>query len=119
MESDFTAHFAAAWYRSWNAHDLDAILAHYSEDIEFTSPFVPRLAGHASGVVLGRSALRSYFASALRACPDLTFVPRYVFPGLRSLVLEYESVSGLLASEFMEFSAPPLVSRVSAHYTPR
>jgi hypothetical protein len=119
MDSDFAAHFAAAWYSSWNAHDLDAILAHYSDDIEFTSPFVPCLAGHASGVVLGRSALRSYFASALRSYPDLNFVPRRVFCGLRSLVVEYESVSGLLASEFMEFAAPPLVSRVSAHYIPR
>lgn len=119
MDRDFAAHFAAAWYSCWNAHDLDAILAHYSEDIEFTSPFVSRLAGNNSGVVLGRSALRSYFASALCSYPDLTFVPRRVFPGIRSLVLEYESVSGLLAAEFMEFAAPPLVSRVSAHYCSR
>ena len=31
--------FAADWLAAWNAHDLDAIIEHYDEDVVFSSPF--------------------------------------------------------------------------------
>ncbi|MGZ4271901.1 MAG: YybH family protein, partial [Solirubrobacteraceae bacterium] len=52
---------AAEWVSAWNAHDLDAILAHYAEDVTFASPFVAALTDEESGVIRGRAALRDYF----------------------------------------------------------
>jgi ketosteroid isomerase-like protein len=34
---------ALDWIEGWNRHDLDAILSHYADDVEFTSPFVVKL----------------------------------------------------------------------------
>ena len=34
------ARFADEWFAAWNAHDLDANLGHYADEIEFVSPFV-------------------------------------------------------------------------------
>jgi ketosteroid isomerase-like protein len=39
--------FGVAWLAAWNAHDLDAILARYHDDVVFSSPFAVELAGRA------------------------------------------------------------------------
>jgi ketosteroid isomerase-like protein len=41
--------FAAAWYAAWNAHDLEAILEHYADDVEMSSPLVAALTGEPGG----------------------------------------------------------------------
>jgi ketosteroid isomerase-like protein len=108
--------FAADWYAAWDAHDLDAIVAHYDEDVSFTSPFVVRLTGDPSGRLEGRDAVRSYFARALERYPDLRFEPLALMTGVDSVVLHYISVEGLLAAELMTLAADGRVTAVVAHY---
>ena len=107
---------AAEWVAAWNAHDLDAILAHYDEAVEFRSPFVARLTGDPAGVVRGRAALRDYFAAALAAYPALRFELHEVAVGVDSLVLRYTSVNGLQAYEEMTVGQGGRVTAVRAHY---
>lgn len=52
---------AQDWYAAWNAHDLDAVLGHYAEDVVFTSPFAARQDASPDGVVVGKPALRVYY----------------------------------------------------------
>ena len=52
--------FVREWLHGWNCHDLDAILAHYCEDMEMSSPYIAQMAGETSG--------------RLRACYELTLV---------------------------------------------
>src|SRR6266581_4159724 len=99
---DFTNQ-AQEWIAAWNAHDLERILAHYSEDVELVSPFVAKLTGRSEGVVRGKAALRDYFARGLQAYPALRFDFIRLYPGVRSCVLEYHSVNGLRTTEVMEF----------------
>lgn len=112
---DFQQH-CQDWIVVWNAHDLERILKHYSDDIDFCSPFVSKLTGSADGRIHGKPALRDYFAKGLRAYPDLKFEFIRVYPGVRSCVLEYQSVNQLRAAEVMEFDDNGLVCRVMAHY---
>ena len=70
-----------SWLAAWNAGDLDAIMAHYAEDVEHSSPTVARLLGEPSGVVRGKPALRAYFAKALAASPGLRFSPTRAYAG--------------------------------------
>src|SRR5881296_4785341 len=113
---DFTSH-AQEWIAAWNAHDLERILAHYSEDVELTSPFVAKLTGRSEGVVRGKAALRDYFARGLQAFPTLRFDFIRLYPGVQSCVLEYHSVNGLRSVELMEFDARCKVRRVLEHYS--
>lgn len=113
---DFEAH-AREWIAAWNAHDLERILSHYSEDVELTSPFATRLTDSGDGVVRGHEALRGYFARALAAYPDLGFEFYRLYPGVRTCVLEYRSVNNLRAAETLEFNPAGKVCRVLAHYT--
>jgi len=107
---------AGQWIEAWNAHDLDRILAHYADDIEFTSPFVVRLMGNAAGTVRGLAALRDYFATGLSAYPELRFELIGVGTGVDSVVLHYRSVKQLHAFEVMTLNREGKVARVSAHY---
>jgi ketosteroid isomerase-like protein len=108
--------FAKEWLQAWNNHDLDAILAHYAETIEFTSPFALKLAPESEGKLHGKAELRRYFARALEAYPDLHFQPLHTTSSVGSVVLIYRSVNDLLAAEMMEFDEDGKVSRVLAHY---
>lgn len=118
MTEDAARAMAQAWVEAWNSHDLDAIMHHYADAIEFTSPFVTALLDEPSGTLTGRAALRSYFEQGLARYPDLVFDLHEVLPGVRSLVVVYESVNNLLAAETMEVDDAGLVRRVLAHYTP-
>jgi hypothetical protein len=113
---DFAAH-AREWISAWNAHDLERILAHYSDDVELSSPLVAKLTGPSEGTIRGKAALRDYFARGLQAYPSLRFDLIRLYPGVRSCVVEYRSVDGLFSAELMEFDAQGKVRRVLAHYS--
>jgi len=110
---------ADQWLEAWNQHDLTAILTHYAESIEFTSPLIVKLLGNASGTIRGKAALRDYFQLGLTAYPDLRFEPINLLMGVDSLVLYYRSVNNQFSAEFMHLTADGLIDRVFAHYSDR
>ena len=109
--------FATEWVDAWNAHDLDAIVAHYSEHVSFVSPFVAALTGEETARIEGRDALREYFRLGLAAFPELHFELFTALPGASSVALHYRSVGGRLAIETMELDDAGLVIRAAAHYS--
>lgn len=106
----------AQWIEDWNRHDLEAILSHYADSIEFTSPFIVKLLGNPTGTIQGKLALRNYFERGLAAYPQLKFELITVLAGVNSLVVHYHSVNQLQAAEFMTFDQAGLVSHAKAHY---
>ena len=69
MDAQQTEGFAKGWIQAWNQRDLEAVLSHYTEDVEFQSPLVFKLLGETSGTVRGKQNLREYFRKALAAFP--------------------------------------------------
>lgn len=112
---DFDA-FAVEWEAAWNAHDLDRILAHYSEDVVFRSQKAMRQVGH--GEIRGKDALRSYWTRALDAQPDLSFIVIDVFRGHAMMVITYRNQRDVLAAETLRFGAGGLVVDASACHRP-
>lgn len=109
--------FAKDWIGAWNSHQIEAILSHYAQDVEFTSPFVVRLLNEPSGTLRGLAALRSYFLKGLESYPDLRFELIQVLEGVNSLTLYYHSVKNLMAAEVMVLNEKGKISRVLAHYS--
>jgi len=109
--------FAEHWIRSWNSHDLDAIMNHYTPDVVLISPAAARLLNDPSGTVTGKEALRAYFDRGLQSYPDLNFDLVDVMWGLHSVVLYYVNQRGSRTAEFMEFDANGKVIRVVANYS--
>ncbi|MFO1457870.1 MAG: nuclear transport factor 2 family protein [Verrucomicrobiota bacterium] len=108
--------WAQDWIAAWNSHDLERILSHYADEVEFHSPFVARLLGNDEGCLKGIGALRDYFARGLKSYPGLHFEFRRVYPGSGSCILEYTSVQNLRAAEMMEWDSSGKIRRVRAHY---
>lgn len=108
--------FAEHWIQAWNSHDIESIVSHYAENVEYFSPFLTRLANNPQGTLHGKWALKEYLAKGLAAYPDLNFVLKNVFFGVRSIVIQYQSVNNLNASEVFEFDENGLVNRVQCHY---
>lgn len=108
--------FANDWVSAWNAHDLDRILAHYSDDFEMTSPVIVQLLSEASGTLKGKAAVGHYWGMALQRVPDLHFELLSVLVGVRSITLYYRGVKGRLSAEVFEFDEAGKVVKAAAHY---
>jgi hypothetical protein len=117
LEEKQARELARHWVEAWNAHDLDAIMAHYAESVVLVSPVAVRLLGNPFGTVSERDALRSYFALGLKAYPQLRFDLLDVMWGLNSVVLYYANQRGSKTGEFMELDSTGKVCRVVANYS--
>jgi hypothetical protein len=109
--------FADEWIASWNGHDLDRVMEHYDDDVEYFSMFVAKLTNDPSGRIEGKENVREYLAKGLAAYPELNFKFINVFVGVSSITLLYESVNNLVAAEVFELSSQGMVKRVQCHYT--
>ena len=116
MEYATAKRFAERWYAAWNAHDLERILSLYTDDVEVSSPLVSVLAEKPDGEILGKDALRAYFAAGLENYPALHFEPLALFVGVNSLVLHYRSASGQPAAEVVFLDEQGQIARYVAHY---
>jgi hypothetical protein len=95
--------FAAAWVRAWNDHDVEAVLAHFHDDVLFSSPVAARLLPETGGVVRGKAALRDYWVTALGLLPDLHFEVIAVYRGESLLVINYRNHRGESVNEVLIF----------------
>ena len=114
--------FVAEWMEAWNAHDLDRVLEHYADDVEYFSPFIAQMAEPgrpgADGRLVGKPAVREYFAAALERNPDLHFEPpAHVAVGAGSVSFVYRSIKSLTAVETLVFApGSRTVARAHCHY---
>ena len=117
MTTDQAWAFANHWISAWNSRDLEAVLAHYDDDVELASPVAARLFPLSHGKILGIANLRAYFRRGLDSFPDLHFELHDVLAGLHSIVLYYANQSSTRTAEFMELSPRGKVVRVVANYS--
>lgn len=108
--------FAKEWLSAWNSHDLDKIMEHYSENIDFVSPIIQQMGINAEGKISNKNDLKEYFSKALQKYPDLHFEFYHELKGANSTVLFYRSVNNSFSAEYMELNNAEKVSKVRAHY---
>ncbi len=116
MNETTARQFALHWVQSWNSHDLEQIMSHYTEDVVIISPIAKLLLNVPNGEVRGRDALRAYFRRALEIYPELRFELKDVLWGISSVVLYYTNHKGTHVAEFMELDANGKVLRMLANY---
>jgi len=102
MDQEEAQAFAQRWVKAWNAHDVDAILEHFADDVVFTSPAAVRIVG-GDGVIRGKQALREYWSEGIRLIPDLRFEILALYAGVATLVINYRNQAGGLVSEVLTF----------------
>jgi ketosteroid isomerase-like protein len=102
MNQEWAQRFVARWVAQWNDHDLDGLLAHFADDVVFTSPVAATVLG-TDGVVRGKEALREYWSAGLRAIPDLRFEVAGHYTGIDHQVIHYRNQKGNLVCEVLRF----------------
>lgn len=108
--------FAHRWIADWNAHDLDAVLAHYADDVDFRSPKVARFTGGAKDRFAAREDLRPYFARAFELRPDLRFDLAHVCTDGAGVALVYANELGETAVETMDLNEAGEIVRARVFY---
>jgi len=116
IDRSWAERFAAAWIAAWNAHDLDAILAHYTDDVVFHSPRIAVVTGDPIASVTGKDALARCWSRALALAPDLRFTLVRVYVGSDGLAIAYRNHRGEAAVETFVFDLRGLVTESIATY---
>lgn len=109
--------FADEWISAWNAHDLDRILSHYTDDFEMSSPLIIQRMGEPSGKLKGKENVRPYWQKGLSASPPLRFELIDVFAGISSITLYYRRQNGTRAAEVLTFDESGKAVQGIAHYS--
>ena len=115
MEIEDARKVAAEWCDAWNRRDLDAIMEHYTDDVEFSSPTVIKRWRVADGWLRGKSKVRDNFAIGVKA-PALHFELVEVLLGVNSMCIVYRRETGALVTDLVELDAGGKGRRVIACY---
>lgn len=111
--------FAHQWISSWNQRDVNAVLSHFADDVQFTSPLAHQLTGTAT--VSGKSALAAYWQQALAQIQTLQFtLDSVVFdPQAQRLAILYTSrteTRTVRATEIVRFDQNGKIIQAEALY---
>jgi ketosteroid isomerase-like protein len=92
IDREVAQNFAQEWIESWNSHDLDRIVYHYSDSFEMTSPFIALMTGEPSASLQGKEKVAEYWKVALEKIPDLKFELIDVLFSVNSIIIYYMKI---------------------------
>jgi len=69
IERAWALEFAQDWIESWNAHDMERILSHYTDDFEMSSPLIVERLGQSLGVLRGVGRFSSGKKRSMKPLP--------------------------------------------------
>ncbi|PSK89590.1 nuclear transport factor 2 family protein [Taibaiella chishuiensis] len=118
IDTQFAQNFAEEWIAAWNAHDVERVLRHYTEDFTIETPVAIRVLPGNDGRVSGKEQVRAYWNKALEMIPDLHFDLLDLLTGMEGITLYYTNMAtGKRSAEQLHFNGQQLVDRVVVHYT--
>jgi hypothetical protein len=103
MDQRTAGQFASRWVAAWNSHEVEAVLAHFTDDVVFTSSVAARFLPETGGVFRGKPALRAYWAAAVARLPELHFEVLGTYAGVEHIVINYRNHVGDLVCEVLRF----------------
>lgn len=108
--------FADEWVSAWNDHDIEAVLTHYTDDFEMSSPVMLQMGLGLNGTLKGKDKVRDYWQQAMKKYPDLHFGLIEVLSCIDTVVIYYTSIAGKKAAELFFFNGEGKVYRAMGHY---
>ncbi|MFO0679695.1 MAG: nuclear transport factor 2 family protein [Polyangiaceae bacterium] len=84
-----SAALADAWLDAFNTADLDGLLALYADVCTHTSPKIRTLHPDTGGKLVGKTALREWWAGAFARLPGIRYEKTAVTADDRRVILEY------------------------------
>ena len=107
---------AERWIGAWNARDLDRIMEHYAEDVEFEANTVIRRWNKPDGKLRGLAELRDHFRLGLELAPNLHFQIEDVFLSPSGYAVLYRRENNNRVLDVVELNSEGKARRVKAFY---
>jgi ketosteroid isomerase-like protein len=107
--------WAEEWVAKWNRRDVGGVLAHFAEDVEFTSPRAVAIMGKAR--LTGKRELAEYWTRAVAAIQSIHFeLDHVIADGSRLGIIFNSEINGgrMRACEFVVFDEAGLICRGEA-----
>jgi ketosteroid isomerase-like protein len=80
---------ARKWLACFETHDVEALVALYAPDAKHTSPKLRVQRPETGGFLIGRDALRAWWADAFRRIPQLRYVETQLTADTERVFMEY------------------------------
>lgn len=114
----FATDFANEWIKAWNAHDLDKVLSHYSDDFSIETPMALKLLPESKGLIIGKDNVRKYWKLGIEKIPNLKFEIIDLLIGVNGLTIYYiNTATNKRSVEVMHFNSANKVEKVIVNYT--
>jgi SnoaL-like domain len=107
---------ADQWLAGWNARDLDAVMACYSDDVDFAAPTVVTRWDRPDGRLHGKAELRRHFERGMQLAPELEFTEETFLTSPGGYALFYRRENGNRALDVVELDRQGRAARVRAFY---
>ncbi|MFI6517519.1 nuclear transport factor 2 family protein [Spirillospora sp. NPDC050679] len=107
---------ADQWLAAWEARDLDAIMACYSEEVDFAATTVVTRWDRPDGRLRSKAELRHHFERGLGLAPELRFVEEAFLTSPGGYALLYRRENGNRALDVVELDQHGRAARVRAFY---
>ena len=106
MEATELNEIAGCWFKAFNNHNLDALLALYDVNASHFSPKLKLRRPETNGLITGKDALRTWWKDAFERLPTLQYQVIRLTPYENRIFLEYiRHVNGeedLMVGEMLE-----------------
>jgi plasmid stabilization system protein ParE len=108
--------FAEHWIAAWNDRDLDRIVSHYADAVEFEAATVVRRWQRSDGRLHGIAELREHFRIGLELVPNLHFSLEEILDAPSGYAVLYRRENGNRVLDAVELDANGKAIRVTAFY---
>jgi hypothetical protein len=92
---------ALDWVNAWNNRNIEHIMDHYSEDIEFYSPSVVDRWNIKEGKLSGKAALQRHFLKGFELAPSLHFELIDILSGMDGILVVYKRETGKIVADYV------------------
>ncbi len=118
ITTGFAKYFANEWINSWNSHNLEKILKHYSDDFIIETPMATKIFPETGGIVRGKEEVKAYWTIGLERIPNLKFEILDILIGINGLSVYYlNTATNKKTFEIMSFNNELKVNRATVFYS--
>jgi ketosteroid isomerase-like protein len=107
---------ATNWIDAWNKRDINRIMDHYADEIEFHSPTVNKRWNITTGKLLGKEKLKQHFLKGFEEAPNLHFEFIELVPEKDSVIITYKRENGQIVSDYIRLNENGKAILVNAYY---
>lgn len=119
MSQNSIVNIAEQWFKAFNEHNLENLLALYNDSAQHYSPKLKIRKPETQGLIKGKNELRAWWKDSFERLPTLRYMPQRFIANEASIFMEYiRSVAGeedMVVGEVLEIKDGLIVASKVFH----